>query len=225
MTATKKILVVGLGRFGNAVVETLWNGGSDVTVVDRESHLVEGIKGHTHAAFVADGTDLAVLESIGSRGMDAAVVTFGEAFESAVLAVSSLKTLGVPEIVARAATPRRGDVLRAVGATRVIEVEREIGERVAHEMLTPSARELVDLASQYRVVPWPATGSVVGRTLKDSGLRQSYGINVIGVRTAGTKPSKKFTLPAPDYLIREGDICLLVAEDKDIQRFVAAMAD
>lgn len=220
MTSTKKILIVGLGRFGNAVVETLWNSGADVTVVDREPQLVEGIKGHTHAAFVADGTEQQVLESVGARGMDAAVVTFGEAFESAVLAVSALKSLGVQEIVARAATARRADVLRAVGATRVIEVEREMGERVAHEILTPSARDLVELASQYRVVPWTAKGSVVGRTLKDSGLRQSYGINVIGLRPAGAKPGKRLTFPAPDYVFQAGDTCLLVAEDSDIQRFV-----
>lgn len=220
MTSPKKILIVGLGRFGNAVVETLWNSGADVTVVDREAQLVEGIKGHTHAAFVADGTELQVLASIGAGGMDAAVVTFGEAFESAVLAVSALKSLGVAEIVARAASPRRADVLRAVGATRVIEVEREMGERVAHEMTTPSARDLVDLASQYRVVPWPAAGSVVGRTLKDSGLRPRYGINVIGVRPAGSKTAKRFNFPAPDYVIQAGDICLLVAEDSDMQRFV-----
>lgn len=220
MTAPKKVLIVGLGRFGNAVVETLWNCGSDVTVVDRESRLVEGIKSHTHAAFIADGTDQEVLESVGARVMDTAIVTFGEAFESAVLAVSALKSLGVPEIVARAQTPRRAEVLRAVGATRVIEVEREMGERVAHEVLTPSASDWVELASQYRVVPWPAKGAIVGKTLKESGLRQNYGVNLIGVRAMGVKSSKRVTSPAPDYVIKAGDICLLVAEDSDMQRFI-----
>ncbi len=225
MTAPKKILIIGLGRFGNAVVETLWNSGADVTVVDHEAQLVETIKAHTHAAFVADGTEQQVLESIGARTMDAAVVTFGEAFESAVLATSALKSLGVAEIIARAATPRRADVLRAVGATRVLQVEREMGDRLAHEILTPSAGDLLDLASHYRVVPWPAKGSVVGRTLKDSGLRQNYGINVIGVRPVGTKPGSKVVFPAPDYIIKAGDICLLVAEDADMRRFIRSQRE
>jgi len=191
-------------------------------VVDSEPSLVDVVKGRAHAAFVADGTDPSVLESVGAKEMDVAVVTFGEAFESAVLAVSTLKSLDVPVIVARAATARRAEVLRAVGASRVLEVEQEMGVRAAQELLTPSATDLLDLASQYRVVPWPATGSLVGTSLKASGLRQRYGINVIGVRSAGDQ-GKLVKSPTPDYVIGEGDICLLVGEDSEIQRFVAAM--
>ncbi len=220
MTRIKKVLIIGLGRFGNAVADTLWARGVEVTVVDRDPVLVDAIKGRTQAAFVADGTDQSVLESVGAQAMDAVVVSFGESFECAVLAVSSLKALGVPQIIARGETTRRADVLRAVGATRVLEVEQEMGVRVAQQLMTPSAGDLLELASQYRVVPWPATGDVVGRTLKDSGLRQRYGINVIGVRRAGDRGTK-LKAPSPDYVIQEGDICLLVAEDSEMQRFVA----
>lgn len=221
MASQKKFLIVGLGRFGNAVAETLWNRGADLTVVDTESHAVDEIKGRTHAAFVADGTSQEVLMSIGTKDMDAAVVTFGESFESAVLSVSALKSLGVPEIVARASSPRRAEVLKAVGATRVLEIEHEMGVRAAEELLTPSARDLLELAAQYRVVPWAAKGSVLGRTLKDSGLRQRYEINVIGVRPVGERQKNKLSFPAPTYVIQEGDILLLVAEDSNMQRFVA----
>lgn len=219
MTRIKKVLIVGLGRFGSAVAETLWSRGADVTVVDRNPVLVDAVKGHAQAAFVADGADQSVLESVGARSVDAAVVTFGESFESAVLAVSTLKALGVTTIIARAATGRRAEVLRAVGATRVLEVEHEIGIRLAQELLTPSAGDLLELASQYRVVPWPASGPLVGRSLKDSGLRQRYGINVLGVRSAGDKGTK-LKPPLPDYVIRSGDICLLVGEASEMQRFV-----
>jgi trk system potassium uptake protein len=219
MTRSKKVLIIGLGRFGNAVADTLWSRGADVAVVDRDSALVDAIKGRAHGAFVADGTDQSVLESVGARHVDAAVVTFGESFESAVLAVSTLKALGVREIIARASTTRRADVLRAVGATRVLEVEQEMGVRVAQELLTPSAGDLLELASQYRVVPWLATGSLVGQSLKDSGLRQRYGVNVIGVRPAGEK-GNRLKPPSPDYVLKAGDICLLVAEDAEIQRFM-----
>ncbi len=223
MTSSKKFLIVGLGRFGNSVAETLWHGGADLTVVDCDPKLVDEIKGHTHAAFVGDGTDPQVLESIGARTVDAAVVTFGEAFESAVLATAALKSLNVPEIVARATTTRSADVLKAVGATRVLEIEHEMGVRAAEELLMPSARDLLELAAQYRVVPWPAAGALVGRTLKDSGLRQKYEINVLGVRMVGDKSTKKLMFPAPDYIIREGDICLLVAEDSNMRRFIASV--
>ncbi|MGC4065178.1 MAG: TrkA family potassium uptake protein [Polyangiaceae bacterium] len=223
MTTARKVLIVGLGRFGNAVAETSWSSGVDVTVVDRDPQLVEAIKSHTHAAFVADGTEQQILESLGARNMDVAVVTFGEAFESAVLAVSALKTLGVPEIVARATTSRRAEVLRAVGATRVIEVEREMGARLGHELASPSARDLLELAAQYRVVPWPVSGRLVDVSLKESGLRQRFGINVLGVRPARDAQTDRLVFPAPDYVLKQGDVCLLVAEDASMQKFIAAM--
>lgn len=219
MARIKKVLIVGLGRFGAAVADTLWKRGADVTVIDSEAAIVDTVKGRSHAAFVADGTDPSVLESVGARGMDAAVITFGEAFESAVLTVATVKAMGVPMIVARATTTRRADVLRAVGATRVLEIEHEMGVRAAQELVTPSANDLLTLASQYRVVPWPASGDFVGRSLKDSGLRQRYGVNVIGVRSQGDK-GDKLKVPSPDYTIKKGDICLIVAEDSDMQRFV-----
>jgi trk system potassium uptake protein TrkA len=223
MTTPQKVLIVGLGRFGDAVAETLWKSGSDVTVVERDPQLVEAIKSHTHAAFVADGAEQQVLESIGAQTMDVAVVTFGDAFESAVMAVSALKTLGVPEIIARATTSRRAEVLRAVGATRVIEVEREMGARLGHEIVSPSARDLLELAAQYRVVPWPVSGKLVGVSLKDSGFRQRFGINVLGVRPARESTKDRLVFPAPDYILKQGDVCLLVAEDADMQKFTAAM--
>jgi trk system potassium uptake protein TrkA len=223
MALSKKFLIVGLGRFGNAVAETLWNRGQDLTVVDRDPKLVDEIKGHTHAAFVGDGTDPSVLESVGAKSVDTAVVTFGEAFESAVLATAALKSLGVPVIVSRASTARRAEVLRAVGATRVLEIEHEMGVRAAEEILTPNVRDLLDLAGQHRVVPWAATGALVGKPLKDSGLRQKYEINVVGMRSADDKQSKKLLFPAPDYVIKEGDILLLVGEESNIQRFIAGV--
>jgi trk system potassium uptake protein len=219
----RRILVIGLGRFGAALVSTLWDLGIDIVAVDHDSRAVDAVKSKTHAAFVADGTDLAVLASIGMSEIDAAVVTFGNAFEASVLVVSALRSLGVGQIVARAETDRRSDVLRAVGATRVVEVEREMGHRVGSELATPSPPDLLDFAGRYRVVPWVVTGALVGRTLRDSGLRERYGLNVLGVRGADqTRGNQKATLmpPSPERVIREGDTLMLVGEDEQLRRFM-----
>jgi trk system potassium uptake protein TrkA len=221
MSRDKKVLVIGLGRFGTAIVETLWDSGVDVIVVDRDAAAVESVKGKTHAAFVAEGTEPSVLEAVGARDVDAAVVTFGEAFESSVLAVATLKSYGVKDIVARASTPRRADVLRAVGATRVLELERELGQRVAMELVTPSARELIELAGLYRVIPWEAGPKLVGRDLRGLSLRQRYGLNVIGVRAAKEAGIGRLSAPDPEATIRAGDTLLLVGEEKNLRRFAA----
>lgn len=224
MAKRRRVLVIGAGRFGAAIVNELWDAGSEVVVVDRDPATIDQIKDRAHGAFVADATDPAVLESLGPREFEVALVAFGGAFESAVLCVASLKQLGVSQIIARAETARRASVLRAVGATRVHELETEMGHRVALEIIAPIATDLLEFAHEYRVVPWDAAGSLVGKTLATSGLFSRYGIYVIGIRprarrNSGGKP--KLEPPRPDYAIGEGDTLLLVGAEEGIERFVA----
>ncbi|MRG97560.1 potassium channel family protein [Polyangium spumosum] len=224
----KSVLVVGLGRFGTSIVETLWKSHAEVIAVDNDPAAVDAIKDKTSAAFVGDATMPNVLEGIGAQYVDTAVVTFGEHFEPSVLCAASLVRLGVPEVIARAATERKADILRAVGVKRVIQVETEMGRRVGADITMPLAQDLLDLASHYRVVPWDARGSLVGKTLADAQIRRRYQINVLGVRRHGTGvPGERTRLetPMPEYVIQEGDTLLLVGYGDDVSRFVAEVGD
>ena len=218
----KRVLVLGLGRFGSAIVETLWQSGADVLAIDEDADAVDAVKERTSAAFVGDATSVKTLEGMGAREVDAAVVTYGEAFEASVLCVATLARLKVKEIVARAATERQADVLRLVGATRVVQIESEMGHRIAADMTTPLAADLLELASHYRVVPWIAEGDIVGRTLATANLRQKYRLNVLGIRRAATSAERgqRIENPMPDYAIGKGDTLLLVGEADDVARFV-----
>jgi trk system potassium uptake protein TrkA len=218
----KRVLVLGLGRFGSAIVDTLWQSGADVIAIDEEAEAVEAVKDRTSAAFVGDATSVQVLENVGGREVDAAVVTYGEAFESSVLCVATLHRFGVPEIVARAVSERQAEVLRLVGATRLVQIESEMGHRIASDMTTPIAADLLELANHYRVVPWVAEGKVVGSSLSDAGLRQRFRLNVLGIRpsTAQGDRAKRIENPMPDYVIRQGDTLLMVGDAKDVASFV-----
>ena len=222
----KRILVIGLGRFGTAVVEALWEKGVEIVVIDRDADAIADVREHTHAAFIADGTDHDVLANVNAKDMDVAIVTFGQAFEAAVLTVASLKKLGVKNIVARAETDRQAEVLRAVGATRVLQLEEEMGERVGLELTTPVANELLDFAGHYRVVPWTASGPLVGMSLRETNLRQRFDVNVIGIRPRSSAAQAECIAlepPRPDYVIGAGDTLLLVGEKHAVDRFLEKM--
>jgi len=136
MSATaRRVLVIGIGSFGTALVETLHRNGAEVIVIDENASSLEGVKDLASHAVVADGTDPRVLQAVEAQACDMAVVTFGEDFEASVLAVAALKKLGVREIAARAVNQRQQDVLLAVGATRVIQLEIEGGRRLADEIV------------------------------------------------------------------------------------------
>lgn len=220
----RRVLVIGLGAFGNSIVEALWNGGDvEILALDTSEAAVDRVKSRTEAAYVGDGSDPRVLADVGAADVDSAVVSFGEDFEASVLCVASLRKLGVPEVLARAATERQADVLRVVGATRVLELEREMGARVATELSTVCSTELLDFAHGYRVVPWLARGVLVGKTLAEAALRKRYDVTVLGSGqgrelSGGTHSVVPVT---PEYCIKAGDTLMLVGEQDAISHFLA----
>ncbi|HVR21175.1 MAG TPA: TrkA family potassium uptake protein, partial [Polyangiaceae bacterium] len=216
--AQKRVLVIGLGRFGAALAAELWETGCELIVVDKDPEAIDPFKAKSGAAFVADANDPGVLESLGAKDVDVAVVTSGEDFEGTVLAVSQLAQLGVKTIFARAASERQAHVLRAVGATRAIQVEDEMGHRVAVQVLNPASEHLMDFATHFRVVPWLAVPAYVGKTLAEAGFRK-FEINVLGVFQKDTQaePKPKLQLAAPDCRIQQGDTLLLVGEEEKLE--------
>lgn len=223
----KRVLVIGAGRLGAALVEELWDTGVEIVVIDKDEAAIEALKDKTSAAFVGDGSDPRVLEETGAREMDVAIVTSGEDFEAAVLAVSALAHLRVPSILARAANARQGAVFRAVGATRVVLVEQEMGRRLAPEVLSPASSELAEYASSFRVVPWAAKGAAVGKSVAEFNRRFAE-INVLGCwrePASGTLRKRRPILPGPDYRIESGDTLLLIGVHDAIEEFLAAGRD
>jgi trk system potassium uptake protein len=221
----KKVLVIGLGRFGGALAEELWDTNSELIVVDRDAEAVDRHKAHASAAFVADASDPGVLENVGAREVDVAIVTSGEDFEATVLCVSQLVELGVKTIFARAANARQAHVLKAVGATRAVQVENEMGRRLAVQALNPVAADLMDFATHFRVIPWVAMPPYVGKTIADANFRH-FEVNVLGFfrQDAGKsdgKPRMRFV--QPDYRIEQGDTLLLVSDEDNIERFLASL--
>lgn len=221
----KTVLVVGLGPMGSSLVEELWDTNVELVVVDKNPAAIDAVKEKASAAFVADATDPQVLEGVGAKELHVAVVSFGEDFEAAVLTVSTLAQLKVPTIIARAKNDRQAAVLRAVGATRVVLVESEMGRRLAPEVLSPASSDLMEQAAAFRVVPWAARGGgVVGRTLAELDLPRRYEVTVLGYWRGPAPASarkRRLTPPTADYRIEEGDTLLLIGLGNAVEKFLA----
>jgi trk system potassium uptake protein TrkA len=144
----KRVLVIGLGRFGAAVAHTLAQEGCDVIAVDTSMSCVDAIKDRVTYALELDGSDPIALRSIDVHTCSVAVVAIGENFEATALSVAALKEVGVPLIVARAPTPRHARILEAVGAHRVVELEAEMGRALGHHVAVSDPAALAMQAVQ-----------------------------------------------------------------------------
>jgi trk system potassium uptake protein TrkA len=131
---SQRILVIGLGRFGTALAESLAQQGCEVVAIDSEMDSVDAIKNKVTYAIELDSSDPSALRAIDPQNCNAAVVAIGENFEGAVLSVAALKELGVGQIIARATTPRHARILLAAGAHRVLELESEMGRALGRQL-------------------------------------------------------------------------------------------
>ena len=224
----RQFAVIGLGRFGRKVAETLVKKGAPVIAVDSDQELVGKVSNFVTKAVQIDSTDEESLMASGIKDVDVAVVSMGKDIESSVLTTALLKNLDIKEIVARAYTPLHAQILKMVGATRVIFPEEDMGIRVANSILSPGVLEYIELGADYTLAEIEAKSESIGRTVSDLDLKAKYEINVLIVKRkvfqvaekTGETPEKDVkVLPTSDYKIQEGDILVVVGNSKDIESF------
>lgn len=217
MARAKRVLVVGLGRFGRAVAETIAEGGGEVIAVDTEMTLVEAVRDQVTVAAQIDTLEADALREVGATDADAAVVAIGDDFAAEVLTVALLKELEIKHVVARATTERQRRILELVGATRVVFVEAEMGQRVGRSLVASDVVDHVSLGGGVSIVYWTVDERGVGKRLSDLDFRQRWHLDVIGLRRGSAESLTLF--PEADHLLVEGDVVLLIGADARLAAF------
>ncbi|MEF9967860.1 MAG: TrkA family potassium uptake protein, partial [Longicatena sp.] len=124
---------------------------------------------------------------------------------------------GVPYILAKAKNKKYMQIFEKIGADRVIRPEKEMGERVAKQLVSKNIVDLIDIDSEYSVVEIIAPEIWVGKPLKDLNLRAKYGINILGIRK---KPKEHLSIsPNADYVIELDDRLLVIADNTVFKKF------
>jgi len=224
----RQFAVIGLGRFGSKVAETLAKKGVHVIAIDSDRELVGRVSDVVTKAVQIDSTDEESLAASGVKDVDVAVVAMGEDVESSILTTALLKNLNIKEIVARACTKLHAQILKMVGATRVVFPEEDMGIRVANSILSPGVLEYIELGADYTLAEIEAKSESIGHTINELDLKTRYGINVLIVKRkvievgekAGEATEKEVkVLPTSDYKIQRGDILVVVGNSKDVESF------
>ena len=208
------VLVVGLGRFGSALAETLEAQGHQVLGVDADPKIVQDLTDRLTHVVEADATDEEVMRQLGAGEFGRAVVGIGTDLEASILTTSVLVDLGVQDIWAKAITVPHGRILGRVGAHHVVFPEHDMGRRVAH-LVTGRMIEFVQLDEGFSLVELRPPKQIVGRSLADSQVRARYGITVVCIKPEGGS----FTYATPDTVPGPNDILVVAGETDRTKRF------
>ncbi len=218
----QKVAVIGLGRFGEEIAASLAARRMDVLAIDSSMKRVEALARIVTRAVCLDSTDEEALADVNIRDMDIAVCAIGEKYmENSILTTALLKQFQVPRIIARALEPLHERILRLVGATEIVNPEREMGLRLAYKISQPGVIETIPLAEGVSLSEIHIPESFVGRTLAELDIRKKYLVNVVALkrRGGGAGSGEKLTLnPEPNAALRSGDVLVVIGRLEDIER-------
>lgn len=211
----KTYLIVGLGRFGTAVALKLQELGNEVMVIDENEEQVQKLSNLVTYAVVGDARDEAVLESLGVRNLDCAIVAIGQDLAASVLITLNLKSLGVPQVICKARDDLQKRALEKLGADRVVIPEREMGLKLAQNLTSSSVLDYVELSRDCGLAEIVTPKSWVGKTLLEIDVRKKFGVTVAALRKADGDVT---VFVDAAYRLEAADELIVVGSNDDLAR-------
>lgn len=210
----KTFLIVGLGSFGAAAAEKLFELGHEVLIIDQNEEAVSHLADKATHAAIGDAREPEVLKAIGAGECDCAIVALGENLAASIIITMNLKDLGIGTIICKAQDEMCKRALERVGADRVVIPEKELAVRLAESLGSNSFLDYIALSSDYAMVEVAAPKAWCGKSLKELMVRAEYGVSVLAIKHEGSVTMS----PGAEDMILKGDTVMLMGTYEDIHR-------
>jgi len=207
-----QVAVLGLGRFGTQLALSLEDEGHDVLAIDLSETEVQRVADRLTKVAIADMTDEQALRDLGIENMDVGVVATAY-LEASVLAAMNLLSLRVPNVYAKAQSERHAKILRRLGVQRVVEPEKEGGQRFAHLLRLREAKDYLSLTSDYGVAIYEPPPRLYGTTLDQLDEEASTRRLLMMVRDDEVQLN-----PVRSQAIKANDLLIFSGADEDLAR-------
>lgn len=208
------IAIIGVGRFGRALAETLAHNGYQIIVTDKDPEKVRMVRDLTPYAYVVEHLTKESLDEIGVRNCDIAVVCIGSSIDTNILATLHLLNLGVPRVISKATSKEMGQILEKLGA-EVVYPEHDMGVRIAKRIMSHHLVDYFSLKDDIEIYELRIPERLIGKTIAQADLRARFGINIIAVE----KGRQTITDVSPDYTLQKDDALVVIGRKDHIEKF------
>ncbi len=209
----KQVAVIGLGRFGRKLAESLYEMGADVMAVDKNPELIASIADNVTYAVEADVASADSLKGLDLQNMDTVVVAMGSDLTASVMSVMVAKEVGVPYVMAKASDHRMGQILSKIGADKILYPEEESGHRTAKSILMDTFLEYFDIDDNLCLLEIKPKPEWIGKNLVELDLRGKYRINVVAVKDH----SEMRSFIDPERPLEDDTELLVILEKSDLK--------
>jgi trk system potassium uptake protein TrkA len=210
----KQFVVIGCGRFGSSVAKTLCKLGYDVLAIDKDPDKVQEIAEYVTHAVQADANDENALRTIGMRNFDVAVVTIGSDIQASIMGTLLVQELGIKKVIAKAQNELHAKVLYKIGAHKVIFPERDMGIRVAHNLVSSNILDVIEFAPDYSIIEVVAKDDWTDKSLKELKLPNEFGVSVMAIKSGDDLNIS----PYAEDIIRRGDTLIVIGDNASLKK-------
>lgn len=132
----KRVLIIGLGVFGQSLVNDLKEHDVELIVADQNMSIIENFKNSVDLAVCMDTTDEESLKKLSPKDIDVAVVAIGDNFECNLLTSVHLKELGVTKVISRASQKIQKNILLKSGVDMIITPEEVVARLLSKDIIS-----------------------------------------------------------------------------------------
>jgi trk system potassium uptake protein TrkA len=219
-----KIIIVGNGKVGFAIAQTLSQEGHDITIVDENVSALRRSEGTLDVLCMeGNGASISVLIEAGVRTADL-VIAVTSHDETNLVCCLIAKKLGAGHTIARVRnTDYRRDaemLKREIGMDMVINPDRAAAQEIAHILSFPAAFSAEPFARGILSmigVQLTEEDAICGRPLKEQ--RQRPAETLICAAQRGDE----FIIPNGEYTPTKGDKIYMVGSSNELQKMLRYM--
>lgn len=209
-------IVIGLGRFGSAAAEKLYEMGHEVIVLDASEEAVNHLTDKSTHAAIGDARELEVLKAVGAAECRTAIVAIGEDLAASVLITMNLKDLGVKTIICKAQNEIYKRALERVGADRVVIPEKEMALRLVQSLGSKTFLDYMEFSGEYAIADIAPPKAWWDHSLRELNVRAKYGISVLAIRNEAEGALRMS--PGAEDTLRKGDAVMVMGSHRDLER-------
>ena len=145
-----------------------------------------------------------------------AIIAIGSDIRASIMATLIAKEMGVEQVVCKAKDELQAKVLYKIGADRVVFPERDMGIRVAHNLVSDNILDHIELDPEYSIMEIVTPNKWVGKTLIELDLRAKYEITILAVKSG----DKINVIPSPQEQLQEKSILVVIGKNSNISTII-----
>jgi trk system potassium uptake protein len=213
----KQFGVIGLGRFGQSVINGLIEANATIMAFDISEEKVAKVANLVSYSAVLDSTDEGQLKEAGITNCDHVIIAIGNDVQASIMTAAILTELNIPKITVKSNNQNLSRIYEKLGITDLVFPERDSGYRTAMRIChdTVDFRDYIELDDDHAIIELAITSKdLLGVPLQDLNLRAKFGINIIAI-----KRNKKIFIPEAKDVIKPGDSLLYVGKNEDNDNF------